>query len=131
VNCVFFLKKTVFLFRSWQISVFRVKFRAEIPSHLVNELEISPREVAYHLGVPSNASRIQWSPTAKPVVPKKRPQGANIPYQRTDSPTGGTPACRQAGASSWFGIDYCFIEIGILTRNVTPFSVLSKIFNRP
>ena len=38
------------------------------------------------------------------VVPRRRPQGANIPYQRTNSPTGRTPACRQAW-SSWFGID--------------------------
>jgi hypothetical protein len=30
------------------------------------------------------------APRAKPVVPKKRPQGANIPYQRTNSPTGRT-----------------------------------------
>jgi len=37
------------------------------------------------------------APRAKPMVPKKRPRGANIPHQRTNSPTGGTPACRQAG----------------------------------
>ena len=30
------------------------------------------------------------APRAKPVVPKKRPQGANIPYQRTNSSTGRT-----------------------------------------
>jgi hypothetical protein len=30
------------------------------------------------------------APRAKLMVPKKRPQGANIPYQRTNSPTGGT-----------------------------------------
>ena len=33
---------------------------------------------------------IYGAPRAKPVVPKKRPQRANIPYQRTNSPTGGT-----------------------------------------
>jgi hypothetical protein len=30
------------------------------------------------------------APRAKPMVPKRRPQGANIPYQRTNSPTGRT-----------------------------------------
>jgi len=30
------------------------------------------------------------APRAKPVLPQRRPQGANIPYQRTNSPTGRT-----------------------------------------
>jgi hypothetical protein len=30
------------------------------------------------------------APRAKPMVPKRRPQGANIPYQRTNSPMGRT-----------------------------------------
>jgi hypothetical protein len=30
------------------------------------------------------------APWAKSMVPKRRPQGANIPYQRTNSPTGRT-----------------------------------------
>jgi hypothetical protein len=33
---------------------------------------------------------IHGAPRAKPVVPKRRQQGANIPYQRTNSPTGRT-----------------------------------------
>ena len=33
---------------------------------------------------------INGAPRAKPVVPMKRLHGANIPYQRTHSPTGGT-----------------------------------------
>jgi hypothetical protein len=37
------------------------------------------------------------------VVPKRRPQGANIPYQRTNSPMGKTPACRQAPNLAWYG----------------------------
>jgi len=34
--------------------------------------------------------RFYGAPRAKPVVPKRRQQGANIPYQRTNSPTGRT-----------------------------------------
>jgi len=37
------------------------------------------------------------APQAKTVVPKKRLQGENIPYQRINSPTGRTPSRPRAG----------------------------------
>ena len=35
----------------------------------------------------------KWSPTDKAPSSLETPQGANIPYQTTNSPAGGTHAC--------------------------------------